>query len=161
MSASSGSNGSRENPVRSPLLLGLTCLYATVFSVVFRHFAYGEPGGFPVFYTAGKLARFDVRNLYSQHLQDVFHPANDRVGYFFHLPYETILLVPLSYLPQTLAFAAWTLLNLGCLLCMALILRRHFPNFSLLTPFAFGPTLSLLLNGQDLGLLCTADGTSI
>ncbi len=153
MSASSGSNGSRENPVRSPLLLGLTCIYATLFTFVFRHFAYGEPGGFPVFYTAGKLARFDVRNLYSQHLQDVFHPANDGVGYFFHLPYETILLVPLSYLPQTFAFAVWTLLNLGCLLCVALILRRHFPNFSLLTPFAFGPTLSLLLNGQDLGLL--------
>jgi hypothetical protein len=153
MSVSSGSYGSRENHVRSPLLLGLTCTYAILFGFVFRHFAYGEPGGFPVFYTAGKLARFDLRNLYSQHLQDVFHPANDSVGYFFHLPYETILLVPLSYLPQTFAFAVWTLLNLGCLLGVAVILRRHFPNFALLTPFAFGPTISLLLNGQDLGIL--------
>ncbi len=153
MSASSGSYGSRENHVRSTLLLVLTCTYAGLFGFVFRHFAYGEPGGFPVFYTAGKLARYDLRGLYSQHLQDIFHPANDRVGYFFHLPYETILLVPLSYLPQTIAFAVWTLLNLGCLLGVAVILRRHFPNFALLTPFAFGPTLSLLLNGQDLGIL--------
>jgi hypothetical protein len=120
---------------------------------VFRHYAYGEPGGFPVFYTTGKLARYDLRDLYSRHLQDVFHPANDGVGYFFHLPYETILLVPLSYLPQTFAFAVWSLLNLGCLLAAAVILRRHFPSFALLTPFAFGPTLSLLLNGQDLGIL--------
>ena len=153
MSASSGSYGSRENHVWSPLLTVLTCLYAILFGFVFRHFAYGEPGGFPVFYTAGKLARFDLRGLYNQHLQDVFHPANDGVGYFFHLPYETILLVPLSYLPQTLAFALWSLLNLACLFGVAVILRRHFSNFSWLTPFAFGPTISLLLNGQDLGIL--------
>lgn len=153
MSASSGSYGSRENHAWSPLLVVLTCVYTVLFGFAFRHFAYGEPGGFPVFYTAGKLARFDVRGLYSQHLQNVFHPANDGVGYFFHLPYETILLIPLSYLPQTSAFALWTLLNLACLLSAAVILRRHFPNFSLLTPFAFAPTMSLILNGQDLGIL--------
>ncbi len=149
----SGSDGSRENQAWSALLLVLTCAYAILFGFVFRRFAYGEPGGFPVFYTAGKLARYDLRGLYSQHLQNVFHPLNDGVGYFFHLPYETILLVPLSYLPQTMAFALWTLLNLGCLLGVAMILRRRFPEFAWLTPFAFGPTLSLLLNGQDLGIL--------
>lgn len=153
MSASSGSYGSRENHVWSPLLAVLTCIYTILFGLVFRHSAYGEPGGFPVFYTAGRLARFDLRGLYNQHMQDVFHQANDGVGYFFHLPYETILLVPLSYLPQTFAFALWSLLNLACLLGVAMILRRHFPDFALLTPFAFGPTMSLLLNGQDLGIL--------
>ena len=112
MSASSGSYGSRENHVWSPLLAVLTCIYTILFGLVFRHSAYGEPGGFPVFYTAGRLARFDLRGLYNQHMQDVFHQANDGVGYFFHLPYETILLVPLSYLPQTFAFALWSLLNL-------------------------------------------------
>ena len=149
----SGSDGSRENQAWSALLLVLTCAYAILFGFVFRRFAYGEPGGFPVFYTAGKLARYDLRGLYSQHMQNVFHPLNNGVGYFFHLTYETILLIPLSYLPQTLAFALWTLLNLGCLLGVAMILRRHFPEFAWLTPFAFGPTLSLVLNGQDLGIL--------
>ena len=149
----SGSDGSRENQAWSALLLVLTCAYAILFGFVFRRFAFGEPGGFPVFYTAGKLARYDLRGLYSQHLQNLFHPLNNGVGYFFHLPYETILLIPLSYLPQTLAFALWTLLNLGCLLGVAMILRRHFPEFAWLTPFAFGPTLSLVLNGQDLGIL--------
>ena len=153
MPAISGSDGSRENQTWSPLLVSLACAYGILFGFMFRRLAYGEPGGFPVFYTAGKLARHDLRGLYSQHLQNVFHPLNDGVGYFFHLPYETILLIPLSYLPQTLAFALWTLLNLACLLGVAVILRRHFPMFAWLMPFAFGPTLSLLLNGQDLGIL--------
>ena len=153
MPAISGSDGSRENQVWFSLLVFLACAYAILFGSMFRRLSYGEPGGFPVFYTAGKLARYDLRGLYSQQLQNYFHPLNDGVGYFFHLPYETVLLVPLSYLPQTLAFALWTLLNLACLLGVAVILRRHFPEFAWLTPFAFGPTLSLLLNGQDLGIL--------
>ena len=146
-------DGSRKNHWWPLLLSVLACAYLLLFVFAFRHFAYGEPGGFPVFYTAGKLARYDLRGLYSQHLQNVFHPLNDGVGYFFHLPYEAILLVPLSYLPQTLAFAIWTILNLGCLLGLSVVLRRHFPDFAWITPFAFGPTLSLLLNGQDLGIL--------
>src|ERR1700752_2126510 len=105
-----GSEGSREKQAWSALLLVLACAYAILFGFVFRHYAYGEPGGFPVFYTAGKLARYDLRGLYIQHLQNIFHPLNDGVGYFFHLPSETILLVPLSYLSQTFAFAVWTLL---------------------------------------------------
>jgi hypothetical protein len=153
MPAISGAEGSRKNHMWSALLLVLTCTYAILFGSVFRRSAFGEPGGFPVFYTAGELARFDLHGLYSQQLQNVFHPLNDGVGYFFHLPYETILLVPLSYLPQTLAFALWMLLNLACLLGVAMVLRRHFAEFAWLTPFAFGPTLSLLLNGQDLGIL--------
>ncbi len=153
MPATSESDGSRKNHMWFALLLVLACAYAILFASVFRRAAFGEPGGFPVFYTAGKLARYDLHGLYSQQLQNVFHPLNDGVGYFFHLPYETILLVPLSYLPQTLAFAVWTLLNLACLLGVAMIIRRHFTEFAWLTPFAFGPTLSLLLNGQDLGIL--------
>ena len=94
-----------------------------------------------MFYTAGKLARYDLRGLYSQQLQNVFHPLNDGVGYFFHLPYETILLVPLSYLPQTPAFALWTLLNLACLLGVAMILAAPLPRIRVAhAAFAFGPT---------------------
>jgi hypothetical protein len=144
---------SHKSHVLSPLLFALTSFYALLFAFVFRQYPYAEPGGFPVFYTAGKLARYDLRGLYSQHLQDMFHPGNLGTGYFFHLPYELLLLVPLSYLPQTFAYAVWTLLNLLCLFGVAAILRRHFPTFAMFTPFAFGPTLSLLLNGQDLGIL--------
>ena len=147
------SRGSRKNRIPYALLLVLTSLYTTIFAFVFQQFAYAEPGGFPVFYTAGKLARYDLRGLYSQHMQDIFHPGNLGTGYFFHLPYELFLLVPLSYLPQTLAYAVWTLINLGCLSAVALLLRRHFSDFQLLVPFAFAPTLSLLLNGQDIGIL--------
>ena len=143
----------RKRYVSTLFLLILAFFYTVVFAFAFRQYAYAEPGGFPVFYTAGKLARFDIRGLYSQHLQDVFHPANDSVGYFFHLPHELILLVPLSYLPQVPAYAIWVTVNLACLLGVAFILRRHFPEFQLLVPFAFAPTLSLLLNGQDIGIV--------
>ena len=135
------------------ILLLLTFSYAILFAFVFRQYAYAEPGGFPVFYTAGKLARFDFHGLYDRHLQDVFHPANAAVGYFFHLPIELILLVPLSYLPQVPAYGCWVFLNLSCLLGVSVVLRRQFPSLSLLVPFAFAPTLSLLLNGQDIGIL--------
>ena len=147
------SAGSRNNLAPSPLVALLTFLYAAIFAYVFRDFAYAEPGGFPEFYTTGKLACFDLRGLYNQHLQDVFHPGNQGTGYFIHLPYEAFLLVPLSYLPQTFAYAVWTLINLACLLAAAFILRRHFSKFELLLPFAFAPMLSLLLNGQDIGIL--------
>lgn len=153
MSAILESGGSHKNQLWTALLGTLACAYAILFGFAFRRSAFGEPGGFPVFYTTGKLARYDLRGLYSERLQNVFHPLNDRVGYFFHLPYETILLAPLSYLPQTYAFALWSSFNLLCLLGVALILRRHFPEFAWLTPFAFGPTLSLLVNGQDLGIV--------
>jgi hypothetical protein len=153
MSEITGSQGMRRRYVLISFLLILTFIYAILFAFVFRKYAYAEPGGFPVFYTSGKLARFDVQALYSRHFQDVFHPANDGVGYFFHLPYELVLLIPLSYLPQVPAYGVWVTLNLACLLGVAVILRRHFPNFELLVPFAFAPTLSLLLNGQDIGIL--------
>lgn len=149
----SGAEDKRSSRVGAAAVIALTCVYAAIFAYVFREYAYAEPGGFPAFYTSGKLARFDLSGLYSRHLQDVFHPGNLGTGYFFHLPYELILLVPLSYLPQIAAYIAWSALNLACLYAMARILRRRFSRFPLLMPFAFAPTLSLLLNGQDLGLL--------
>jgi len=139
--------------VGSAVMIALTCAYAAIFAYVFRQFAFAEPGGFPAFYTSGKLARYDLSGLFNKHLQDVFHPGNLGTGYFFHLPYELILLVPLSYLPQVAAYVVWSVLNLGCLYAAARILRRRFPRFNVLMPFAFAPTLILLLNGQDLGLL--------
>jgi hypothetical protein len=143
----------RKNRVPTAFLLILATMYALVFAAVFRHYAYAEPGGFPVFYTSGKLARFDLSGLYNQHLQDIFHPENGGTGYFFHLPYELLLLIPLSYLPQLPAYGIWVTVNIAGLLGVAMILRRHFAGFELLVPFAFAPTLSLLLNGQDIGIL--------
>ena len=135
------------------MVVVLTCAYAAIFAYAFRQYAFAEPGGFPAFYTSGKLARYDLAGLYSRHLQDVFHPGNLGTGYFFHLPYELILLVPLSYLPQVAAYLAWAVLNLASLFGVAVMLRSRFPGFHLLMPFAFAPTLSLLLNGQDIGIL--------
>jgi Glycosyltransferase family 87 len=121
-----------------------------VFAFGLKGFAHAEPGGFPVFYTAGKLARFNLHQLYDQHLQNIFHPGSVGTGgYFYHPAYEVALLAPLSCLPQVAAFAVWSLLSVLCLLGVAAVMRRHFPSFSLFVPLAFAPTLSLLVNGQD------------
>ncbi len=131
----------------------LAFLYGVVFLYAFKGLAYAEPSGFPMFYSTGKLARFDLPDLYSRTLQNSFHPGNATVGYFFHLSYEVILLVPLSYLPQVTAYAVWSIFGLLCLLSAAIVMRRHFPDFDLLVPFAFIPTLSLLANAQDSAIL--------
>ena len=131
----------------------LAFLYGVAFLYAFKGLAYAEPSGFPMFYSTGKLARFDLPDLYSRTLQNSFHPGNATVGYFFHLSYEVVLLVPLSYLPQVTAYAVWSMFSLLCLLGAAIVMRRHFTDFDLLVPFAFIPTLSLLANGQDSAIL--------
>jgi hypothetical protein len=137
----------------SVLLVVLTFLYGTSFAFAFKSLAFAEPSGFPMFYSTGKLARYNLSELYSRDLQNAFHPLNATVGYFFHLPYEVVLLAPLSYLPQVPAYAVWSLISLLCLLGTAILLRRHFPDFNLLLPFAFAPTLSLLTNAQDTAIV--------
>lgn len=154
MTATAGPYVADARRVSSLVLTFVTLFYGVVFAMGFRDYARAEPGGFPVFYTAGKLARSNLTELYSQHLQNVFHPGSIGTGgYFYHLPYELAVLVPLSYLPQTAAFALWTAGSLLCLLGAALLLRRHFPAFDLFVPFAFAPTLILLVNGQDTAFL--------
>ena len=140
----------------SLLLILLTFLYSVSFAFAFRGLAFAEPSGFPMFYSTGKLARYDLAEIYNRALQNSFHPLNATVGYFFHLPYEVALLVPLSYLPQVAAYAVWSLISLVCLLGVAMLMRRHFPEFELLFPFAFAPTLSLLVNAQDTAIVALA-----
>lgn len=137
----------------SLLLALLASLYGISFAYAFRGLAFAEPSGFPMFYSTGKLARYNLSELYSQALQNTFHPLNAGVGYFYHLSYEVALLAPISYLPQVAAFAVWTLISLLCLLGAAIVMRRHFPDFDLLIPFAFAATLSLLANAQDTAML--------
>jgi hypothetical protein len=123
------------------------------FFVSARGLAFAEPGGFPAFYNAGRLFRFDLAQLYNRHMQDVFHPGNDGVGYFFHLPYEALLFALLSRLPQFPAFIVWSLFSLGCLLASAWLLRRRYPQFNILVGIAFAPVLNLLSDGQDGALI--------
>lgn len=123
------------------------------FFISARGLAFAEPGGFPAFYNAGRLCRFDLAHLYSRHMQDVFHPGNNGVGYFFHLPYEALVFALLSRLPQFSAFLVWSLFSLGCLLASAWILRQRFPQFNVLVGIAFAPVLNQLSDGQDSALI--------
>jgi hypothetical protein len=143
-----------EARLETPVLAAVSFFSVAVFAFGLRGFAYAEPGGFPVYYTAGRLARFDLSQLYNQHLQNVFHPGSVGTGgYFYHPAYEIGIFVLLSYLPQVVAFAIWSTCSLLCLLGVAAVMRRHFPGFHLLIPLAFAPTLTLLVNGQDTALL--------
>jgi hypothetical protein len=143
-----------EGYLETPVLAIVSFFCVAVFAFGLRGFAYAEPGGFPVFYTAGRLARFDLSQLYNQHLQNVFHPGSVGTGgYFYHPAYEIAIFVLLSYLPQVVAFAIWSTCSLLCLLGVAAVMRRHYPGFHLLIPLAFAPTLTLLVNGQDTAFL--------
>jgi hypothetical protein len=131
----------------------LAAIWGCIFLFSIKGLAFAEPGGFPAFYGAARLARANLPGLYSIELQNVFHPGNRGTGYFFHLPYEAALLIPLSYLPQVWAFVVWSVFNLCCLGAGAKILQRQFPDFGLLVPFAFAPTLCMLANGQDTAIV--------
>lgn len=144
---------SREKQLISLLVAILAIACACIFIVSIKALAYAEPGGFPAFYGAAKLARNNLSQLYNLQFQNIYHPDNRGTGYFFHLPYEAALLIPLSYIPQVQAFVVWSLFNLGCLWGSAKILQRHFPVFGILVPLAFAPTLSLLANGQDTAIV--------
>lgn len=148
--------GSREKRVISLLVAILAIACACIFAVSIKALAYAEPGGFPAFYGAAKLARNNLSQLYNLQFQNIYHPDNRGTGYFFHLPYEVALLIPLSYMPQVQAFVAWSLFNLGCLWGSAKILQRQFPDFGIFVPLAFAPTLWLLVNGQDTAIVVLA-----
>jgi hypothetical protein len=143
----------RERKAFFVLCAALTGFWAFIFAISIKGLAFAEPGGFPAFYGAARLARANLPELYNIALQNVFHPDNHGTGYFFHLPYEALLLIPLSYLAQVPAFLVWSALNLGCLYWSARILKRHFPHFGVLVPFAFAPTMCMLANGQDTAII--------
>jgi hypothetical protein len=133
--------------------------YAGIFLANFSLYTSGEPGGFVVFYTVGKLVRtFGFRRLYDQSLQQLFHPAVVGTGgYFYHLPYEAIILVALAHFSQPVAFAIWSLVNVGGVLLGLLRLGPHLkiPRLELLlSALAFAPILIMLVQGQDSGLVC-------
>jgi hypothetical protein len=132
------------------------------------------PMGFPdfsIFYTAGTILRQGRgAELYNDELQQNVHssfaPAvapRGSIVPFNHPPFEAVFFRPLAAFSYRTAYMLWLGVNLGMLVIVAFVLRRHFPGLGalpvwlwLLGGIGFFPIFVALLQGQDsiLVLLC-------
>jgi alpha-1,2-mannosyltransferase len=123
---------------------------------------------FTIFYSAGKIVRQGLgTKLYDEETQyrvqqEFASGVSIRQGPlpYNHPPFEALIFVPLTLLPYFAAFLLWDLMNLGILLALPFLLRRHIPLLQripivgwLLVSLAFFPVFIALLQGQDILLL--------
>lgn len=134
------------------IVLGTLALFNLAIFAVSSAGLAEKNGGFLCFYPVGKLARDHFSGLYDAALQQSYIVSQGGVP-FDHLPYETLLFIPLSYLPLYPAFLLWSLLSLLCIVAAIIIIRRDYPKSDWIYAVAFAPTLLVLTNGQDTALL--------
>jgi glycosyl transferase family 87 len=122
---------------------------------------------FTVFYSAAEIIRQGQgHRLYDESLEtQVQHQVAPKakrrlVVPYNHPPFEALLLVPLTYLPLTVAFIAWDGINVLLLCASAYLLRRILPVmqgwpffFTMLFLLGFFPVFNALLEGQDVIVL--------
>lgn len=154
--------------------VGMIVIHGFLFWMV-RHQLVSGSSDFRIFYTAGlMLRRGEGRALYSDELQARIQREFASAGIngigalpYNHPPFEGIVFVPLTYLPYFAAYGVWCLINLVLLTSSIYQLRSWLPTLTghfrwllLLTPLAFFPSISALLQGQDslllLALYCLA-----
>src|SRR5579864_2832474 len=123
MSASSPNLESlRESVGREPLvrprmrsfiaaaLLCVLVINAGILVIGWPQFVHNRIGDFPVFYYTSRMARGGaLHRLYDPAAQDQFanRPSPAPGLYFYHPPYEVLLLWPLSLLSYRAAFLCW------------------------------------------------------
>lgn len=147
--------------------LTMLVLHAYTFWSVRRLVAAGY-ADFTSFYSAGLMLRSGRgRELYNaqaqQRTQEQFAPAirlrKDPLPYL-RPPFETLLFVPLTFLPYAKAYLLWNTLCLGVAIAVPFLLRsqlmalQQIPPWMLaLMPLSFTPVFFALLQGQDSVLL--------
>jgi hypothetical protein len=149
-------------------LFGMLLLHLVLFWRVRDVIAKGYPD-FTTFYMAGKMVRVGLRHqLYDLasewRMQQEFAPwvsIRQAALPYMHAPFEALLFVPLTLLPYGVAFAVWDGFNLLILLALPYLLRPHLPVLQNVSPMvvfaielAFFPVAFVLLQGQDVILLC-------
>lgn len=163
----------RSGSSRSYKAIGLLFIFGVVGTHVFflwhvrDRIARGDPD-FTVFYTAARILREGRgAQLYDPAVQHVVQnefTSNELIRRgplpFIHPPFEAVAFVPLTFLPYSVAFVVWDLLNLGMVVKVGLILRsstgllRKIPLWILILAFlAFFPVFATLHQGQDSILL--------
>jgi hypothetical protein len=135
------------------LLAGLAFFLETRFSALSRG------TDFPDFYCAARmLVAGHGDQLYDVDLQRQFqtHYA-ERVGtLYIHPPFETLVYLPVAWLPLRKAYLLWCLVNI-CLLALAARIAQPLTSWdwkvTLIASLMFAPILLCLLQGQDSVLL--------
>ena len=116
---------------------------------------------FADFYAAARIVR-DGRGaqLYDPSTQDVYlaRYAGRTGTQFIHPPFETLLFVPLTYMPLTTAYGIWCAINAVLLSIAAILLSREVGlpvswQLLVLVCLAFVPVLLNFMQGQDAILL--------
>jgi hypothetical protein len=125
---------------------------------------------FAQFYTAGQMVRQGLGSeLYDLGVQMRLQAAVARVHTFYsHPPFEVLLFIPFTIVGYRAAYALWTILGLGLLICAAWLIesRTHLnaalsQHLGIRTDFGlvlilfatFSPVTTCLLIGQDSMLL--------
>jgi hypothetical protein len=123
---------------------------------------------FTIYYTAGSMLRQGMgHELYDEaaqsHIQREFAPQFaplTALPFNYHLPFEAVLFVPLTYFSYHAAFALWTLANLAMLATLPRLIRPYVPLLNrrsaaewTIASLAFFPIFFSLLQGQDAILL--------
>ena len=149
------------------LIFSMLLIYVAVFFQLRGQLLQGY-SDFISFYTAGKiLQRGAAHRLYDLHLQyDIQHEVAPDVSIrqaalpFVRPPFEAWLFLPLAYLPYSVAFIVWNLVNCGCLLTVTLLLRTEIPELQRFSSLAiwlavvsYFPVFVTFLQGQDSILL--------
>src|SRR5439155_26596571 len=121
-------------------------------------------GDFAHFYASALLVREGRgHDLYEYSAQskiqhELFSQVEIRTGpmVFNHPAYESLIWIPLTYLPYPSAVTAWTLINMFVLLMVSALLQRYLPNLRRVFPvpllfgeLTFYPVIVGLIQGQD------------
>ena len=120
---------------------------------------------FTIFYSAAKIVRQGRGSqLYEEPTQyrvqqEFASGVSIRHGAlpYNHPPFETVLFLPLTFLPYFAAYVTWDFINLAILFALPFLLRPHLPilrelssGYCLLASLAFFPVFIALLQGQDI-----------
>jgi len=154
---------------RTLILAGVICLLIFEAGVLLAGLprSLDGDGDFSAFYRTSVMARSGaLHTLYDAAAQDrldrqVF-PSLERYPpyYFYHLPYEVLWLLPLSFSTYRTAFWCWTAVAFGLLVLAGLVLEPEFQELrrALKIPLAvlvlaFFPVMMIFLQGQDSPIL--------
>jgi hypothetical protein len=150
---------SAENRRYSAQSLTPWFVYLLLIEIIGNIFSRYRPTDFQSFYTAGYLVRTDRAHLYDlvrqMHIQQTLTSIH---GYlpFYHPSYETILFVPLTWLPYRMAYPVFLALNMLMLMAAFFAAENVFSAAAdwlgprpQLMPFLFLPLLLSMQLGQD------------
>lgn len=161
--------GAPISKFESLAVAALVCISLFEMGVLLAGFKYSLAGNgdFSAFYRTAVMVRtgefhrlYDVQNQMS--FDHRLFPWLNRYPpyYFYHPPFEALLLLPLAFVSYKVAFWVWSIASLAMLVFSGTILSKQFPQLRsgvgiplVFLVLAFFPIVMVFLQGQDSGLL--------